>query len=81
MKVFILKPDSHDDFLNIKVVHFNEWNREALRKSIINEYQTPHVWFEDEEPPQEFVVWAIEAKAKHEQEFGSQDTGEADQVS
>jgi hypothetical protein len=55
MKIFIMHPEDTENFLYVKETHFSPENREALRAHTIKENKTPHVWFEDEDPPEAFM--------------------------
>ena len=54
-KVFILRPDRDEEFLVVRAINFKESNREAVRAHVGSEFDSPHVWFEDESPTPELL--------------------------
>jgi hypothetical protein len=55
MKVLVFNPSSNDETLTVKKSHFTESRREVVRDHIRKQTGLHHVWFEDEDPPPEFV--------------------------
>lgn len=54
MKVYVFNPNDVEEALAIKKTHFQEENRDAWREHIRRETGLHFVWFEDEDPPEEF---------------------------
>lgn len=64
MRVCVFNPNNDDATLILKEAHFREANREAQREHVRKETGLHFVWFEDEDPPQEFLDHLQEGTAR-----------------